>query len=96
MKQAVFIHTNAYDAILVPNGTMIDVTPDIFRDFISAGPDTDWTHWNGPNRWDDECETLDETAEKMRDSVVAYFEDGKLIIADPRRWEDRREFYLGE
>lgn len=103
-KQAAYISTNAYDMILVPDGSFITVGKQEFADFLDPG---DFNDWDGPDRWDDYAETMDGAIEEFtkhmdnasegdQSRLLAYYEDGKLIIVDAQRFEQQRALYLGE
>gem|GEM_PF-3117345 len=99
MKQAIFLHTNAYDAILLPNGTFKLVDRDTFIEFgeaqLSIGP-YNWDEWKGTESWTDFAATMEGAAEKMiADGAeqVAYYEDGQMVIENEKRLAERCEFY---
>ncbi len=93
MKNAILINTNAYDGILLPNGTWIEVDEKVMYDFINAEKENDdFSNWDGPNRWDDYAETL-ENAINDGMQVISYYEDGKMVIVDNAKWEELQETY---
>ncbi len=96
MKQAIYIHTNAYDTVLLQNGTHALVGRDVkFHDFLDAGPE-DRDEWNGSALWDDFAKTIGEAADILVSEgakLLAYYENDALVIADEKRWQERCEFY---
>lgn len=94
MKNAIYVSNNAYDAILLKNGTFLQVTSKIFADYINTEA-INLDNWNGNELWDDWAADL-ETAAKGTGEILAYHQGNQLIIIDEAGFEERREFFLGE
>ena len=89
---AVFTVNNAYDTVLVNNAiqaTLI-VDPDIFKAFAD-GTDN-WVDWRGEDHWAEHGDTIMQAATACG-TVVALWLDGELVVAEPKVWAERREFY---
>lgn len=89
---AVFTTNNAYDSILVVHGSVFQVTPEIFKNFIN--PDVNFGYWDSPEDWRDAHDDIKIAAKDYGD-IVAYNQRGKFVVVDQDRWNERREFYLG-
>lgn len=89
---AVFVHNNAYDTILVANGAQpaLAVDPDTFRAF--AEQPGDWSNWGSPESWAEHGDTIGEAAVRYG-QIVAYYDGQTLEVVDPRLWAGRRRFY---
>lgn len=90
--KAVFVHSNAYDVVLLENGTVLEVDQYVFGDFIN---EPEFGNWHGNENWDDQYRTIREAAENYGDIVAYYSNDNKLIVYNESRWNERKEFYLG-
>lgn len=88
--QAILTTNNAYDSILLADGTALQVTQRTFREFLAAGDDI--LTWNGNEDW---CEHTDniETAAQAFGNVLATITDGELVIVDAEQWTQRLAFY---
>ncbi|MDT2293275.1 hypothetical protein [Paenibacillus larvae] len=94
MKNAIYASNNAYDAILLNNGTFIQVTAEVFADYINTEA-INLDEWNGGELWDDWAADL-ETAAQGTGEILAYYEGNQLIIVDEAGFEERKKFTLGE
>lgn len=91
--KAAFTHNNAYDAILLSNGTITeDVTKEVFADFAKQ-PDLD--NWQGTGDWEEYGDDVKSAASSFGDLVAYYNEKNELVIVNSHRWEERKEFYSG-
>ena len=89
---AVFVHNNAYDTILVTNAAKptLSVEPGLFREFVDDPGD--WRDWNSPDNWAEHGDTIGEAAPKYGE-IVAYYDDRVLTIVNHARWDERQLFY---
>lgn len=89
---AILVHSNAYDTVLVSNGTQpaLSVDPDVFRAF--AEEPGDWGNWGSPESWAEHGDTIGEAAPKYG-QIVAYYDGRELTVVDQARWDERRRFY---
>ena len=89
---AVLVHNNAYDTILVANAAQpaLSVDPDVFRAF--AEEPGDWGNWGSPESWAEHGDTIGEAAPKYGE-IVAYYDDRVLTIVNHARWDERQLFY---
>ncbi|QHZ51210.1 hypothetical protein [Paenibacillus larvae] len=95
MINAIYVTNNAYDAILLKNGTFLQVTAEVFADYINTEA-INLDEWNGNELWDDWAADL-ETAAQGTGEIMAYYNtQNELIIVDKDLFEERREFFLGE
>ena len=99
MYRAIYVHTGAYDAILLENGTFLIVEQETWTHFCEAEKNgDDFSHWNGlsldeyEGGYDGE-DWLWVTAEEMGDIVAYYDESGKLVIHDQRLFNERKDFW---
>lgn len=92
MKNGILVTNNAYDAIVLANGTYINVTSEVFKDFLDS-KNIDLDNWNGESIWGEiENESLEEAARNIGE-IIAYYEDRQLIVTDEEGMENRKEFY---
>jgi hypothetical protein len=90
-KQAIYVTTNAYDAVMLADGSWMHVDPQVMADFIAAQTNgDDFTNWSGDNRWDDFAETLEAAVDQGE--MLAYYENGKLVVLDTKYFNERIEF----
>lgn len=94
MINAMYVTNNAYDAILLTNGTFIQVTAEVFADYINT-ENINLEDWNGNELWDDWAPDL-ETAAAGTGEILAYYQGNELIIVDEAGFEERKKFTLGE
>lgn len=95
---SVLIHNNAADEILLPNGSILTVTPDTFREFLAECPSDDW---NGAGDWESLEVEIMEAARHWGEPVAKWvidvnelgYEDHELVILDEDMLERRKEFY---
>jgi len=89
---AVFVHNNAYDTILVTNAAkpILSVEPGLFREFVDDPGD--WRDWNSPDNWAEHGDTIGDAATKYG-QIVAYYDDRVLTIVNQARWDERKLFY---
>ena len=89
---AVFVHNNAYDTILVTNAAKptLSVEPGLFREFVDDPGD--WRDWNSPDNWAEHGDTIGEAAPKYGE-IVAFYDGRELTVVDPDRWAERRLYY---
>jgi hypothetical protein len=89
---AILVHSNAYDTVLVSNGAQpaLSVDPDVFRAF--AEEPGDWGNWGSPESWAEHGDTIGEAAPKYGE-IVAYYDDRVLTIVNHARWDERQLFY---
>jgi len=89
---AILVHSNAYDTVLVSNGAQpaLSVDPDVFRAF--AEEPGDWGNWGSPESWAEHGDTIGEAATKYG-QIVAYYDDRVLTIVNQARWDERKLFY---
>ena len=99
MYKAIYVCTGAYDAVLLGNGTFLVVDQETWKHFCEAEQNgDDFSHWNGlslndyEGRYDDE-DWLWLTAEEMGDIVAYYDESGKLVIYNPRLFDETKDFW---
>ncbi|MVP02086.1 hypothetical protein [Paenibacillus lutrae] len=95
MKDAFYVSNNGYDAILLRYGFWLQVSKDVFRDYIDTDAGKYFSGWHGTDSWEELNKEIALAAEKMGE-VLAYYQDGELIVTDPDRFERRKEFFLGE
>lgn len=89
---AILVHSNAYDTVLVSNGAQpaLSVDPEVFRAF--AEEPGDWGNWGSPESWAEHGDTIGEAAPKYG-VIVAYYDDRVLTIVNHARWDERQLFY---
>jgi hypothetical protein len=89
---AILVHSNAYDTVLVSNGAQpaLSVDPDVFRAF--AEEPGDWGNWGSPESWAEHGDTIGEAAPKYGE-IVAFYDGRELTVVDPDRWAERRLYY---
>lgn len=93
MKKAIFTTTNGYDLIILENGTLLEVTEENLLHFLNAESEIDdFSNWNGENYWTDYANTIDEAVATGQE-ILAYYENGKLIIVDNEKLIERMYFY---
>lgn len=93
MINAIFVHNNGYDAILVPDGSFLTAESKILKDFIDAGKlEDDFKCWHGEDFWADISSDMKEAAKEMG-TIVAYYEDMILKKVDQDLWGERLKFY---
>ena len=99
MYKAIYVSTNAYDAVLLDNGTFLIVDQKVWTHFWEAEKNgDDFSNWNGfsldldEGGYDGE-DWLWVAAEEMGD-IVAYYDDAReLIIYDQRLLSARKDFW---
>ncbi|MCY9511416.1 hypothetical protein M5W68_21600 [Paenibacillus larvae] len=89
----IYVTNNAYDAIMLKNGTFLQVTSKIFAEYINKA--INLNDWDGDEFWDDWAANLETAAEGTGD-VLAYYQGNEMVIVDAAGFEKRREFFLGE
>ena len=89
---AVLVHSNAYDTILVANGAQpaLSVDPEVFRSFVKTSDN--WADWGSPKSWAEHGDTIGEAAPKYGE-IVAFYDGRELTVVDPDRWAERRLYY---
>mgnify|MGYP001191707925 CR=1 FL=1 len=99
MKKAIYIHTNAYDMILMPDGTFVQVDTNVMLDYLDQMwliSEPMFADWHGNDRWDDFAGTMDEAVEVLTNEgaqALAYFEGHHLEVVDQQRFVERIQFY---
>lgn len=92
--KAILTTNNAYDTILLDNGTTMTVTHELFKDFISSEPEIDF--WQGVEYWEEHGDTVEEAAEAYGETVAYYDDDNNFVIVDKELWQNRYDFYIQE
>lgn len=92
--QAVFTTNNGYDSVYVWDGTFLKVDSVVMKDFaVAETAGDDFSDWHGEEWWNDLAETMEAAIKETGDVVVAKYEDGKLVIVDEDKWNERKDFY---
>lgn len=94
MKNGLFVTNNAFDAVVLANGTYLEVNKQVMKDYLdTANIDIgDWVGGAG-NDWVGEDV---ETAAKELGTVIAYYEDDKLVVVDEELMAERKDFHLDD
>lgn len=93
MINAIFVHNNGYDAVLVPDGSFLTAEPKILKDFIDAGKlEDDFKCWHGEDIWTNISADMEGAAKEIG-IIVAYYKDMNLKIVDQDLWGERLKFY---
>lgn len=88
--QAILTSNNAYDTVLLANGTSMMVTGAVFADLVS---DTlDINNWSGNDDWSEHGDDVTTAADAYGD-VVAKVVNGHLVIVNADKFAERKEFY---
>ena len=90
--KAMFIHNNAYDTILLNNGTCFKSVEKKDLEFL-LNPNEELDNWDGDESWTDHSDTMLNAAEAYGDVVVMVDDDYKLEVCDSEVWQRRIEFY---
>lgn len=91
--QAIYITNGGFDAVLVPDKTVLMVDQEVVRHFLAAQTNgDDFADWHGTMDWPEGTEDIWEAAEEMGD-IVAYYEDGRLHVQNAELWEERKTFW---
>lgn len=99
MKQAIYLHTNAYDLILVPDGTFLTVDRDVLADFGEEElmiDGSNFENWHGVDYWNDFAKTMEEAASILCEEgaeMLAYYENDVIVYVDREKMKLRCEFY---
>lgn len=92
MSKAIFTHNNAYDHILLSNGTCFkSVEKSDLLFFLS--PDETIDNWDGNESWVDHGETMEAAAIAYGEVVAIITDDYKLQVEDQNLLENRMMFY---
>lgn len=91
MKNGFFVTNNAFDAVVLANGTYLEVNKKVMRDYLDTA-NIDLDDWVGGAGNDWEGDNI-EAAAKGLGTVIAYYEDDKLVIVDSGELESRKEFH---
>lgn len=89
--KAVFVHSNAYDHVLVANGHDLVVDSEIMKDFLDS--EADFGNWGSSEYWNEEVDIMQ--AAKEYGEVIAYISD-RLVILDEKLFAERKEYYSAE
>lgn len=90
MIDAIITTNNAYDTVLLKNGSALQLTPSAFHDLTSASLDID--NWSGREYWTDQAATITDAA-PLYGQTIAQIIRGTLIVTDQKQFDARREFY---
>ncbi len=96
--KAIFTHNNAYDSIILENGTVAIVDTNLFMEFADISSEKDFENWDGTEYWDGmqaESITIEEAANAYGETVAYYKDNKNLIVTNAERWNERTEFYIG-
>lgn len=91
--KAIFTHNNAYDTILLANGTAMMVDAETFKDFINI---PELSVWDGDQDWTEHGEDIMLAASAYGKIVACYDDKDKFVIFDDNLLQDRNFFYLGD
>ena len=93
MIQAIYVHNNGFDTVVVRDGTALMVTREVVQHFLEAQHNgDDFSEWHGTMDWPTDLHDIWEVAEAFGD-VVAYYEDGRLHVQNAKLWEERKTFW---
>lgn len=93
MINAVYITNNAFDAVLLQDGTYIEVDKEVFSDYISPTVIEWLSNWHGTESWEDINKNIEMAAEELGE-ILAYYQDDKLVISDQDQFNQRKDFFL--
>jgi len=89
---AILVTNNAYDAVILADGTACMVSDSVFKDFLNE--QDGFSSWQSPDDWRQEgSKNIVEAADTYGEWVVWYDKEGKLHIEDDFKWEERKLFY---
>ncbi len=88
--QAILTSNNAYDTVLLANGTSMMVTSAVFADLVSDALEIG--NWDGNKDWSEHGDDVTTAAVAYGD-VVAQVVDGQLVIVDEVKFNERKAFY---
>jgi hypothetical protein len=90
MVQAILTTNNAYDTVILADGTAMEVTAQVFEDLTSDALDIN--NWSGTGDWSEHGEDVATAAQAYGD-VVAQVIDGQLVVVDADKFAERKAFY---
>lgn len=90
MTNAILTTNNAYDMVLLADGTALEVTSEVFADLTSDALDIN--NWSGNDDWSEHGDDVTTAAVAYGD-VVAQVVNGKLVIVDADKFAERKAFY---
>ncbi len=92
MIEAIYVHNNGWDAIVLQDGSWLQVESEDFQAYIAEDAEKWLYNWHGNYQW--EASDVWESAKSMG-AIIAFYEDGNLVIREPAVWERRVEYWMG-
>ena len=95
--KAILATNNAYDTILLANGTALTVTASVLTDFLSDGLDID--NWHGTESWSEHRDDIASAAVAYGEAIATVEADDtgflgtQINVIDAGKFEERLDFY---
>ncbi|MDQ0414570.1 helix-turn-helix domain-containing protein [Mesobacillus stamsii] len=90
MKNGFLVTNNAYDAIVLANGTFMEVTSGVLAEYLDS-ENVEIEEWVGKEDW--ESDDIESFAKKFGD-IIAYYQNNELVVVNHELLQERKQFHF--